>query len=65
MFTGLVQAVGWIERRGSGLVVSGCSPLAPLQLGDSDAVDGVCLTVAELVGDGFLASTIATSRNTV
>ena len=56
MFTGLVQAVGWIERRGSGLVVSGCSPFAPLQLGDSVAVDGVCLTVAALVGDGFLAN---------
>ena len=56
MFTGLVQAVGRIERRGSGLVVSGCSPFAPLQLGDSVAVDGVCLTVAELVGDGFLAN---------
>ena len=56
MFTGLVQAVGRIGRRGSGLVVSGCSPFAPLQLGDSVAVDGVCLTVAELVGDGFLAN---------
>ena len=56
MFTGLVQAVGRIERRGSGLVVSGCAPFAPLQLGDSVAVDGVCLTVAELVGDGFLAN---------
>ena len=56
MFTGLVQAVGRIERRGSGLVVSGCAPFAPLQLGDSVAVDGVCLTVAALVGDGFLAN---------
>ena len=37
MFTGLVQAVGRIERRGSGLVVSGCAPFAPLQLGDSVA----------------------------
>ena len=56
MFTGLVQAVGRIERRGNGLVVTGCAPFAPLGLGDSIAVDGVCLTVAELVGDGFLAN---------
>ncbi|MAR52714.1 MAG: riboflavin synthase [Propionibacteriaceae bacterium] len=56
MFTGLVQAVGRIERRGAGLVVSGCSTFAPLHLGDSVAVDGVCLTVAALVGDGFLAN---------
>jgi len=55
MFTGLVQAVGRVERRGGGLLVSGCGPFAPLQLGDSVAVDGVCLTVASLVGDGFLA----------
>ena len=55
MFTGLVQAVGRVERRGQRLLVSGCAPFAPLQLGDSVAVDGVCLTVAECVGDGFLA----------
>lgn len=55
MFTGLVQAVGRLERRGSQLLVSGCGPLAPLQLGDSVAVDGVCLTVAALLADGFLA----------
>jgi len=55
MFTGLVQAVGRLERRGTQVLVHGCAPLAPLQLGDSVAVDGVCLTVASLVGDGFLA----------
>lgn len=55
MFTGLVQAVGRVERRGRALLVEGCSAFAPLQLGDSVAVDGVCLTVASLVGDGFLA----------
>ena len=55
MFTGLVQAVGQVERRGRALLVEGCGAFAPLQLGDSVAVDGVCLTVASLVGDGFLA----------
>jgi riboflavin synthase len=55
MFTGLVQAVGQVERRGAGLLVTGCKSFAPLQLGDSIAVDGVCLTVAALVADGFLA----------
>ena len=55
MFTGLVQAVGRVERRGQQLLVTGCAPFAPLQLGDSVAVDGVCLTVADCVGDGFLA----------
>ena len=57
-FTGLVQAVGRVERRGERLLVTGCAPFAPLQLGDSVAVDGVCLTVAECVGDGFLADVV-------
>ena len=55
MFTGLVQAVGHLQRRSSGLLIQGCAPFAPLSLGDSVAVDGVCLTVAELCGDGFRA----------
>ena len=55
MFTGLVRAVGRVQKRSSGLLVEGCGPFSPLSLGDSVAVDGVCLTVAELSGDGFLA----------
>ena len=55
MFTGLVQSVGTIQRRSGAVVVVGCAPFAPLFLGDSVAVDGVCLTVAELVADGFRA----------
>ena len=55
MFTGLVQAVGRIQRRGAGVLVDGCAPFGPLALGDSVAVDGVCLTVADRVGDGFRA----------
>ncbi len=55
MFTGLVQAIGRLKRRSGGLVIEGCAPFAPLALGDSVAVDGVCLTVAELCGDGFRA----------
>jgi len=55
MFTGLIQAVGTIQRRSSAVLIDGCSPFAPLALGDSVAVDGVCLTVTDLCGDGFLA----------
>ena len=55
MFTGLVQAMGRIQRRGNGLLVEGADPFGPLSLGDSVAVDGVCLTVAECVGEGFRA----------
>jgi riboflavin synthase len=53
MFTGLVQAIGRLERCPAGVRVR--TDLAPLALGDSVAVDGVCLTVAERLADGFRA----------
>jgi riboflavin synthase len=58
MFTGLVQAVGRLERAAAGVGVrTEPGALGTLALGDSVAVDGVCLTVAQrLEGDrGFLA----------
>jgi len=57
MFTGLVQAVGRLERCPAGvrLRLPAGHGLGPLALGDSVAVDGVCLTVAELLADGFRA----------
>jgi riboflavin synthase len=66
MFTGLVRAVGHLERCANGvrlrLPAGGDGEawpegegLGPLSLGDSVAVDGVCLTVAECFSDGFRA----------
>lgn len=55
MFTGLVQAVGRLRRHSGGVVVEGLAGLGPLALGESVAVDGVCLTVSELHADGFRA----------
>tara|TARA_Y100001968_G_scaffold220967_1_gene203906 strand:- start:2160 stop:2816 length:657 start_codon:yes stop_codon:yes gene_type:complete len=55
MFTGLIQAVGKVGRQGKNLRVEGCEPFSPLLLGDSVAVDGVCLTVVSLIPGGFLA----------
>jgi riboflavin synthase len=56
MFTGLVQAVGRLQTCPGGVAIH-FSPgaLGTLTLGDSIAVDGVCLTVAELWPDGFRA----------
>ena len=60
MFTGLVQAVGTLQRIPRGVRVridpesaswDGAGPA----LGDSMAIDGVCLTVAEGFSDGFRA----------
>jgi len=57
-----VRAIGRLERSPAGLRVrlgpheaSSGGPLGPLALGDSIAVDGVCLTVAEPLSDGFRA----------
>ena len=59
MFTGLVQAVAQLQRCSGGvaLAVPAGSALNPaaLALGDSVAVDGVCLTVVERDGRGFRA----------
>ncbi len=61
MFTGLVQAVGRIaarEPRGGDLrlrIDTGALPLADLQLGESIAVSGVCLTVVAFDAASFAA----------
>ena len=62
MFTGLVRATGTIEPAEGGVRLRWSSsgwPPAELALGDSVAVDGVCLTVAERLADGFRADVSA------
>lgn len=61
MFTGIIQSVGTvaaIENRGGDRrfrLKTGKLDLADVALGDSIAVNGVCLTAVELPGDGFVA----------
>ncbi|MES9961670.1 MAG: riboflavin synthase [Sedimenticola sp.] len=61
MFTGIIQAVGRIagmQQRGGDMrlhIATGKLDLADVQLGDSIATNGVCLTVVELPGDGYVA----------
>ncbi len=61
MFTGIIQAVGEVAALkpvGGDTrlrVRSGRLDLGDVQLGDSIATNGVCLTVVELPGDGFWA----------
>ena len=56
MFTGLIQSIGTIKKIHSGVVVDGCNSFSPIKLGDSVSVDGVCLTVSEIINDSFLAN---------
>ncbi len=61
MFTGLIQATGTIKPRGNDSWQITCAHqseiiMQDLTYGDSVAVDGVCLTVGEILKDGFIAT---------
>lgn len=61
MFTGIIEAVGTVsslQNRGGDMRVSirsGKLDLGDVKLGDSIAVNGICLTAVALPGDGFVA----------
>ncbi len=56
MFTGLIEEVGAVSRRsGPDLAIVAEVVMEGLQLGDSVAVNGACLTVAALLDNGFVA----------
>lgn len=61
MFSGIVEEIGRVERMaqssaGLGLTVACSMVLGDTKLGDSIAVDGVCLTVASMTSTGFTAN---------
>ena len=62
MFTGLVEAIGTVrgtEPLGEAARLSIAAPFAAqLEIGDSVAVDGVCLTVVERGSDAFAAEAV-------
>ncbi|MGV6474357.1 riboflavin synthase [Azotobacter vinelandii] len=61
MFTGIIEAIGTIRaltpKGGDARVYvhTGKLDLSDVKLGDSIAVNGICLTAVELPGDGFWA----------
>lgn len=59
MFTGLVVTTGTLQRLNDQLVRVSAAAIADwcdLAIGDSVAVDGVCLTVTEILPTGFVAA---------
>ncbi|MBE9223684.1 riboflavin synthase [Cyanobacterium stanieri LEGE 03274] len=62
MFTGLIQGTGKVKSLGNDLYAIAISRTNhqkithDLELGDSVAVDGVCLTVEKITKDGFVAT---------
>lgn len=62
MFTGLIQSLGTIQFQTGDRISITCAKdraeiiLEDLAIGDSVAVDGICLTVEEILAQGFLAT---------
>ena len=57
MFTGIIEEVGVVQEAGAGtLRIAATTVLADAQLGDSIAINGVDLTVAELDRGAFFAN---------
>ncbi len=68
VFTGIVEELGRVaavEDQGdaSRLSIECTTAVEDAVLGDSIAVNGVCLTVAELTGNGFIADVMQESLN--
>ncbi len=65
MFTGIIEAVGsvaGIEKKGGDVrlrINTAALDLSNVAIGDSIATSGVCLTVVELPGNGFVADVSA------
>lgn len=60
MFTGLIETLGILRARkphgyGASLIIQPLSPFQSLTIGESIAVDGICLTVTEFGTDYFVA----------
>ena len=65
MFTGLVTAIGTIRQiaaASDGLQLTIECSFPEMQLGESVAVDGACLTVQSLVPGGFTAHVVRTTQ---
>ena len=69
MFTGIISAIGDIanlEQRGGDVrltIRTGNLSLSDVQLGDSIACNGACLTAVELTGEGFVADVSVETLN--
>jgi len=56
MFTGIIEETGKIQGVNKGQIIVDCmTVLTDTKLGDSIAVNGVCLTVVEILSKGFIA----------
>jgi riboflavin synthase len=56
VFSGIIEDLGMVQGRTSGRIeIVPRTPFANLEIGESVAVNGACLTVAAMAGEGFIA----------
>ena len=53
MFTGIIQATGKLKKENNTYLVQICDNLFDINIGDSIAVDGICLTVKQYFNKSF------------
>jgi riboflavin synthase len=64
LFSGIVETLGELRARGEGRIeIAPNTPFLRLEIGESVAVDGACLTVAAATGDTFTADVMPETLN--
>ena len=53
MFTGIIQSIGKLKKEKNILIIEIIDNTFDMQIGDSIAVDGICLTVKEISNNSF------------
>ena len=53
MFTGIIQSIGKLKKEKKFLIIEVLDKPFDMQIGDSIAVDGICLTVKEILNNQF------------
>ena len=53
MFTGIIQSIGKLKQEKNFLIIEIIDQAFDFQIGDSIAVDGICLTVKEISNNQF------------
>ena len=53
MFTGIIQSIGKLKKENNFLIIEVLDQPFDMQIGDSIAVDGICLTVKEILNNQF------------
>ena len=53
MFTGIIQSIGKLKQKKNILEIEILDNLFDMEIGDSIAVDGICLTVKEIFQNKF------------